>query len=72
MFEIKHLKNAKQGYFSHLYDTINYSYYSFYAGIIFLIHGLFPCIYTSRGSSIINNLNEIIIEKKNNLEKMIE
>lgn len=72
MFEIKHLKYAKQSYLLHLYDTINYSYHAFHAGIVFIIHGLFPCIYTSRGSTIIYNLNEVIIEKKNNLEKMIE
>ena len=72
MFEIKHLKYAKQCYLSHLYDAINYSYQSFHAGIVFIIHGLLPCIYTSSGSMIIHNLNEVIIEKKNNLEKMIE
>jgi Family of unknown function (DUF6356) len=72
MFEIKHLKYAKQSYFSHLFDTLKYSYYSFNAGVIFLIHGFLPCIFTKKGSTIINNLNEIIIEKRSNLEKLIQ
>lgn len=72
MFEIEHLKYAKQNYKEHLYDTLYYSFESIKASFIFIIHGFIPCIFTKKGSQIIHNLNEIIIEKKSKLEKLIE
>jgi len=70
MFEISHLKYAKQTYFCHLKDTLYYSYLSTKASIIFIIHGLFPFILTHKGSEIIFKLNDNILEKKNNIDKL--
>ena len=72
MFEINHLKYAKQTYYTHCSDAFYYSYLSLKASFVFFIHGLIPCIYTKKGSRIIQDLNEIIIEKRNNIEKLIE
>jgi hypothetical protein len=71
MFEIEHLKYAKQNYFSHFIDTVNYSFTSLKASVFFIIHGFIPCIFTKKGSDIIHQLDEIIIEKRSNIEKML-
>jgi len=70
MFEIYHLKYAKQTYLSHLKDALYYSYLSTKASIIFIIHGIVPCILTHKGGTIINNLNEKILQKKSNIDKL--
>lgn len=71
MFEIEHLRYANQSYLEHLKDALYYSYLSMKASIIFSIHGLFPFIYTRKASTIINELNEIIIQKRADAENLI-
>jgi hypothetical protein len=60
---MSHLEDVKQTYFAHLIDTIKYATISFSAGVIFIIHGLFPDILHHAGSELINNLN-ILLENK--------
>ena len=58
-----HLDDIKESYVEHLIDTLKYSFMSFSASVIFLIHGIFPDYLVSNGSNMINNLNIILIEK---------
>jgi hypothetical protein len=62
-----HLDDVKQTYFEHLNDTLNYSITSFYAGIIFALHGIFPDLFVFTGSFTIAKLNNILVEKKKKL-----
>lgn len=71
MFEISHLKKAKQSYISHCYDAFLYSYVSLKASVIFFIHGLIPCIFSKTGSTLINELNHNISKKNDNLTDII-
>ena len=59
-----HLDDIKETYVEHLIDTIKFSFMSFSASVIFLIHGIFPDYLVSNGSNMINNLNIMLIEKK--------
>ena len=59
----KHLEDIKQTYFEHFKDAFYYSFFSFQAGIYFLIHGLYPDIFIKSGSTAIFNINGQIIEK---------
>lgn len=56
----EHLEDINQTYFDHLKDAIYYSFKSFQAGIYFLIHGLYPDIFTKTGSAIIFDVNSQI------------
>jgi hypothetical protein len=60
---MSHLEDVKQTYFEHLIDSLKYATISFSAGVIFIIHGLFPDILNYAGSELINNLN-ILLENK--------
>lgn len=59
-----HLKKAKQTYSQHLLDSLYFSFQSFKASIIFLIHGIYPELYEFEGGFIIKHLNKIIEYKK--------
>ena len=65
-----HLQFAKQTYIGHLKDSFYYSFRSFKASFYFFIHGIFPDIYTYTGSEEIYDLNNIIIEKYDNIYKL--
>lgn len=52
-----HLENVNLTYFQHLQGAIKFSYMSFSASIIFMIHGLFPNYFIHTGSDIILSLN---------------
>ena len=59
-----HLDDIKETYVEHLIYTLKYSFMSFSASVIFLVHGVFPDYLVSNGSNMINNLNIMLIEKK--------
>jgi len=62
---MSHLEDVKQTYFEHLIDSLKYATISFSAGLIFIIHGVFPNVLNHVGSELINNLN-ILLENKTN------
>jgi hypothetical protein len=62
-----HLDDVKQTYFEHMKDAFFYSFTSFTASIIFMIHGIFPELLIFEGSNKIFSLNQILIEKKKKL-----
>ena len=57
-----HLKELNITYIEHLGQACKYSFTSFYASIIFIIHGFFPNIFIYTGSNIIKQMyfNNII------------
>ena len=57
---MNHLEEVNMTYFNHLQHAISYSFISFYAGFIFIIHGFFPNILVHNGSTIINRLNILL------------
>lgn len=63
-----HLDDAKQTYFEHMHNALYYSFTSFYAGIIFAFHGIFPDLLIFNGSDTIAELNQILVEKKKKLK----
>jgi hypothetical protein len=59
----KHLETVKQTYIEHFIDSVRYSYLSFKASMYFLIHAIYPDIFTSAGSVQISSLHEEIYNK---------
>ena len=55
-----HLEDVRMGYFTHLKNALYYSFESCTSGIIFLIHGLYPDIFVTTGSTKITNLSKRI------------
>lgn len=53
-----HLDDIQMDYFTHLKHSFTYSLGSCCAGIIFFIHGIFPNILVSTGSTKIRILNK--------------
>ena len=60
----KHLNDIGQNYWEHFFDAISYSYISFKASFYFFVHSIFPDSFVFDGSREINNLNNILINKK--------
>lgn len=57
---MNHLINRNITYFQHLRKTFYYASLSFYAGFVFIIHGIYPDILENKGSNSIKKLNSII------------
>lgn len=55
-----HLEDVKMDYLTHMKYSFLFSLESCCAGFIFLIHGIFPNILVTSGSSKIRNLNKRI------------
>lgn len=60
----QHLRENNQDYLPHLFDAVSYAFYSFWAGIVFIIHAFMPFLLPHTGSSIIDSLNTKIAEKQ--------
>lgn len=65
----KHLQDVDQSYFEHLKDSLYYCYLSLKASYYFLLHGIYPDIYTSAGSRQIYDLYIVILEKYKEMEE---
>lgn len=52
-----HLEEIQMSYCSHLFRAIRFGYLSFYAGVIFIVHGLVPDWFVHTGSDLIRDLN---------------
>ena len=57
---MSHLIDRNITYFQHLQLTLYYASISFYAGFVFIIHGLYPDILENNGSDTIKKLYTII------------
>jgi hypothetical protein len=62
-----HLKNVKQSYFQHFYDSFYYSFICWKASSSFLFHALWPDSFEFSGSNEIERLNTLLKDKKRNL-----
>ncbi len=62
-----HLRYVKQTYCEHFLDAISYSFISLKASFCFLVHAFWPDIFQSNGSSYIEHLNQVIVNKRNKL-----
>jgi hypothetical protein len=62
-----HLKYIKQTYLEHFIDAISYSFMSFKASCFFFVHAFWPDIFEFNGSKQIEQLNNILVEKRNKL-----
>lgn len=60
----EHLQDVNMSYFQHMGYALSYSFVSFSASIIFIIHALIPDLFTSTGSSCIEMLHEHFQELK--------
>lgn len=65
---MSHLNDVKQTYFEHMKNSFGYALLSFYAGTIFIIHGIFPDILVHDGTYTILLLEENLQTKKNNIK----
>jgi hypothetical protein len=60
-----HLDDVRMSYITHLKHSLYYSFESCSSGIIFFIHGLYPDIFVTAGSTKISNLNKRIANDSN-------
>jgi uncharacterized protein YjeT (DUF2065 family) len=66
----KHLHDADENYFEHLAYTAWVSVRLIAAGLVILIHGIFPFVFTYMGSKMLNDLHaELAARKKATEEK---
>ena len=54
-----HLQQLIITFVEHFLQATKYSFISFHAGIIFLIHAFFPNLFMTTGSTIIRDLHNI-------------
>ena len=62
----KHLENAKESYFEHMFFALKISINLILGGFMALIHSIVPGIFTKNASTIILNLSNQIKERKKN------
>ena len=60
----KHLENAKESYFEHMFFALKISINLILGGLMALIHSIVPGIFTKNASTIILNLSDQIKERK--------
>ena len=60
----KHLENAKESYFEHMFFALKISINLILGGLMALIHSIVPGIFTKSASGIILNLSDQIKERK--------
>ena len=63
-----HLEDINMSYCSHLFRAMRFGLLSFEAGLIFIIHGLFPNCFIHTGSTLINNIHQ---ELDDNISKIV-
>ncbi len=56
MFD-RHLKENNVGYFKHLWHAVVLGVLSITAGLIFLLHAVFPFVLTHNGSDLIKKIS---------------
>ena len=62
-----HLLFVRQTYCEHFIDAISYSFMSCKASCFFFVHAFWPDIFEFNGSTQIEQLNNILVNKKNKL-----
>ena len=62
----KHLENANESYFEHMFFALKISIILILGGLMALIHSIVPGIFTKNASTIILNLSDQIKERKKN------
>lgn len=55
MFD-QHLRENNVGYFQHLIHAVILGVMSITAGVVFLIHAVFPFVFTQTGSNLIRKI----------------
>ena len=65
-----HLKYVNQTYFEHFFDAISYSFMACKASGFFFIHAFWPDIFEFNGSKQIEELSNIITDKRNKIIKI--
>ena len=60
MSRFKHLNTIKMNYNQHFKNSIYYSFTSLKASYYFLIHSIYPDIYTTSGTNTVRKLNNLI------------
>ena len=62
----KHLENARESYFEHMFFALKISINLILGGLMALIHSIVPGIFTKNASTIILKLSDQIKERKKN------
>ena len=60
----KHLENANESYFEHMFFALKISINLILGGLMALIHSIVPGIFTKNASTIILKLSDQIKERK--------
>ena len=55
---VKHPEEQNMTYFEHLTHAWSYGFRSLQCFIVFIIHGIVPCLFESTGSTMIRKLND--------------
>lgn len=68
MNNFHHLRKVNQNYIEHFYNSLSYSLTSSKASFCFLVHAIYPDIFTTTGSNLIQNLHQEL--QKNNKQSL--
>ena len=58
----EHPNDMGETYCQHLVHAWKLSFESFKTSVVFFIHGLFPCCFTTTGSAMVQRTNDYLIE----------
>ena len=63
---LKHPEEQNITYFEHLRHAWSYGVRSLQCSIVFIIHGIVPCLFESAGSTMIQKLNDDLLQPHSN------
>jgi hypothetical protein len=64
---VKHLDAVGEGYWQHFKHAMSFSLKLLYAGIVCMLHAIFPFLFEKTGSKMICELYECMVANRNNL-----
>ena len=61
---VKHLKETGMSYFQHMFHALRVSSILILAATCCIIHSVFPCLFVSTASTMVDNLNKNITKRQ--------
>lgn len=66
---VNHLKENRMTYREHFLFAVSHGVLCLYAGLMLIIHGLFPCFYQHAGSDLVHKLDIVFTRREKDCAK---
>ena len=66
-FLVRHLDSVGESYFQHFKHAMSFSLRLLYAGIVCMLHAIFPFLFEKTGSEMICKLYDCMVQHRNDL-----